>query len=101
MTVDFPAPWTVVEATGEFRVQDATGRTLCHFYWWGHPEAVRLTQVEARCLAEQFAEMPDTLSGYPVGDAVAGTGPSTDFVPSAAAALATGADTQGPGRFPG
>jgi hypothetical protein len=58
MTPDFPRPWTVVEATGEFTVQDATGRKLCHFYWWGHPETVRLTQVEARCLAEQFAKMP-------------------------------------------
>jgi hypothetical protein len=58
MTVDFPAPWTVVEATGEFRVHDATGRTLCHFYWWGPPEAARLTHGEARCLAEQFAKMP-------------------------------------------
>jgi hypothetical protein len=80
MTADFPAPWKVVEATGEFSVQDATGRTLCHFYWWGHPEAVRLTQGEARCLAEQFANMPDTL-GYPVGQDVARPGPRTDFVP--------------------
>jgi hypothetical protein len=63
MTAKFPAPWTVVESRGEFSVQDATGRTLCHFYWWSHPEAVRLTEGEARCLAEQFADMPVTQPG--------------------------------------
>jgi hypothetical protein len=80
MTADFPAPWMVVEGTGEFRVQDATGRALCHFYWWGHLDEARLTQGEARLLAEQFANMPAPLSGFPAGDAVAGTG--ANLVPS-------------------
>jgi hypothetical protein len=97
MTADFPAPWTVVEATGEFSVQDATGRTLCHFYWWGDAAAVQLTQLEARRLAEQFAKMPDSLSEYNFAGTTAAraisraiirltkpspkAGPSTDFVP--------------------
>jgi hypothetical protein len=74
----FPAPWTAVEATGEFSVRDATGRTLCHFYWWGHAEAVKLTQVEARCLAEQFAKVPDSLSQYKV----AGSTAASNLVPT-------------------
>jgi hypothetical protein len=85
MTADFPAPWIVVEATGEFRVEDATGRTLCHFYWWGDAAAERLTQLEARYLAEQFAKMPDILSEYSfAGRRLSGDSrpiPGTDFVP--------------------
>jgi hypothetical protein len=30
MTADFPAPWKVVEATGEFRVQDAPWKGAEH-----------------------------------------------------------------------
>jgi hypothetical protein len=32
MELNFPEPWSVVEATGEFCVRDATGRTLGHFF---------------------------------------------------------------------
>jgi hypothetical protein len=55
MLVGFPAPWTVVEATGEFIVKDAGGR---YFYWWGDGTTALLTRDEARCLAEKFAKMP-------------------------------------------
>jgi hypothetical protein len=58
MELDFPAPWTVVEGTGEFYVRDATGRTLGHFYWWGGATALELTQAQARHLAERFATLP-------------------------------------------
>jgi hypothetical protein len=57
MKLDFPEPWTVVEAVGEFFVRDATGLTLCHFYWWGGGTG-HLTQYQARYLAERFAIMP-------------------------------------------
>jgi hypothetical protein len=57
MTLDFPAPWSVVEALGEFCVHDATGRSLCHFFWWGGANKFELTQAEARQLAERFAMM--------------------------------------------
>jgi hypothetical protein len=56
MERNFPAPWTVVEAVGEFFVRDATGLTLCHFYWWGGATG-QLTQYQARHLAERFATL--------------------------------------------
>jgi hypothetical protein len=56
MKLDFPGPWTVVEAVGEFCVHDATGRTLCHFYWWCGGTA-ELTHSQAKGLADQFATM--------------------------------------------
>jgi hypothetical protein len=62
ITVDFPAPWTVVETTGEFSVKDATGRSLGDFYWWGDGATALLTQDQARCLAEKFAKLPEILS---------------------------------------
>jgi hypothetical protein len=58
MLAGFPAPWTVVEATGEFIVKDASGRALAYFYWWGDRTTALLTRDEARCLAEKFAKMP-------------------------------------------
>jgi hypothetical protein len=67
MLVDFPAPWTVVETTGEFIVKDASGRALAYFYWWGDGTAVLLTRDEARCLAEKFAKMPSYMVRWSEG----------------------------------
>ena len=61
MLVGFPAPWTVVEATGEFIVKDAGGRALAYFYWWGDVTTAVLTRDEARCLAEKFAKVPSSV----------------------------------------
>jgi hypothetical protein len=58
MLAGFPAPWTVVETTGEFIIKDASGRALAYFYWWGDGTTALLTRDEARCLAETFAKMP-------------------------------------------
>jgi hypothetical protein len=63
MLSDFPTPWTAVEATGEFIVTDARGRTLAHFYWWGDGIPAFLTRHEARCLAEKFAKVPSSVVG--------------------------------------
>jgi hypothetical protein len=57
MLAGFPAPWTVVETTGEFVVKDASGRALACFYWWGNGTTALLTRDEAKCLAEKFAKM--------------------------------------------
>ncbi len=58
MLAGFPAPWTVVQTTGEFIVKDASGRALAYFYWWGDVTTALLTRDEAKCLAEKFAKMP-------------------------------------------
>jgi hypothetical protein len=62
MLAGFPAPWTVVEATGEFIVKDTSGRALAYFYWWGDGATALLTRDEARCLAEKFAKMPSIMA---------------------------------------
>jgi hypothetical protein len=61
MLAGFPTPWTVVEATGEFIVKDASGRALAHFFWWGDGIPAFLTRDEARCLAEKFAKVPSSV----------------------------------------
>ena len=61
MLAGFPAPWTVVEATGEFIVKDASGRALAYFYWWGDRTTALLTRDEARYLAEKFAKVPSSM----------------------------------------
>jgi hypothetical protein len=59
---NFPAPWSVVEIPGGFRVQDATGQRLAYFYWWPDPTVADvLTEVEAQRLAEDFAQLPKLL----------------------------------------
>ena len=63
MLAAFPTPWTVVEATGEYIVTDARGRTLAHFFWWGDGIPAFLTRDEARCLAEKFAKVPSSVVG--------------------------------------
>ena len=57
----FPAPWTVVETTGEFSVKDATGRTLGYFYWWGDGTTALLTRDEAKFLADNFGNLPNIM----------------------------------------
>jgi hypothetical protein len=69
MLAGFPAPWTVVETTGEFIIKDANGRTLAHFYWWGDGAPAFLTRDQARCLAEKFAKMPNIMAKRREGDA--------------------------------
>jgi hypothetical protein len=49
MLAGIPAPWNVVETTGEFIVKDASGRALAYFYWWGDGTTALLTRDEARC----------------------------------------------------
>jgi hypothetical protein len=71
MLVGFPAPWTVVETTGEFIVKDASGRALAYFYWWGDGTTVLLTRDEARCLAEKFAKMPSFMVRWSEGGDIA------------------------------
>jgi hypothetical protein len=63
MLAGFPAPWTVVETTGEFIVKDASGRAMAYFYWWGDRTTALLSRDEARCLAEKFAKVPRFVVG--------------------------------------
>ena len=63
----FPAPWSVVDIPGGYRVQDANGHALGYFYSWDDPSAAHqgdvLTRDEARCMAESFAHLSDLLMG--------------------------------------
>ena len=64
-TLRFPAPWSVVEIPGGFRVQDAERRPLAYFHGRDDPDAGHqadvLTLDEARRLAENFARLCDQL----------------------------------------
>jgi hypothetical protein len=58
----FPRPWSVIEIPGGFRVDDANGKRLGHFYSWDDANAVHppddvLTAYEARRIAEEFAKL--------------------------------------------
>jgi hypothetical protein len=61
----FPAPWSVLEIPGGFRVQDANRRPLAYFYGSEDPSARHqadvLTLDEARRMAESFAGLSDQL----------------------------------------
>jgi len=65
MTVDrsFLRPWSVIEISGGFRVDDASGNRLGYLYAWSganaaHPRGDVLTADEARRMAEEFAKIP-------------------------------------------
>jgi hypothetical protein len=57
----FPAPWSVLEIPGGFRVQGANRRPLAYFYGSEDPNARHqvdvLTLDDARRMAEKFAEL--------------------------------------------
>jgi hypothetical protein len=62
----FPPPWRVVELPGGYAVEDAKGQWLCTFYGRAEPKVAQqagdLTMDEARCLAANFARIPELLS---------------------------------------
>ena len=63
----FPPPWRVVEMTGGYAVEDATGQQLGVFYGSrAAPDVARqahaLTMDEARRMAANFARFPELLS---------------------------------------
>ena len=61
----FPAPWTVIDIPGGYRVEDATGQALGYFYSWDDPSAKHQTDVltrdEAFLMATNFAKVPELL----------------------------------------
>jgi hypothetical protein len=61
----FPAPWTVTDIPGGYRVEDATGQPLGYFYSWDGPSAKHqvgvLTRDEALLMATNFTKLPELL----------------------------------------
>lgn len=64
----FPKPWTVVENTESFEVQDANGYPLAYLYFeddfkrnWAVIKG-RLTKDEARRIANAIARLPELLT---------------------------------------
>jgi hypothetical protein len=61
----FPPPWTVIEHTESFWVQDASGQTVGWFYFRDNPDTARhagvLERDEARRMAVNFARLPELL----------------------------------------
>jgi hypothetical protein len=55
----FPAPWSVVEIPGGFRVEDANRRPLAYIYGHDDANADVLTLDEARRMAENFARLSE------------------------------------------
>jgi hypothetical protein len=61
----FQPPWKVVEMTGGYAVEDASGQRLAWFYGREDANVARqagvLTMDEARRMAANFARLPDLL----------------------------------------
>jgi hypothetical protein len=65
----FPAPWSVLEIPGGFRVQDANRRPLAYFYGSEDPNARHqadvLTLDDARRMAESTNLFSDSTAASP------------------------------------
>jgi hypothetical protein len=58
----FPAPWTVEQIPGGFKVVDATGQSLAYVYADNRQIVNALTEDEARRIAANIAKLPTLLS---------------------------------------
>ena len=66
MSRRFPSPWTVVEVSAAFVVQDATGKRLAYVYWddsamQSASSNEKLTKDEARRIAAGITKLPELL----------------------------------------